>query len=119
YVSDLDREGVEKLINVLIPSSQREELDYEALHNAYEGFAPSWIVQALKGVTRRSVIRTGLRGQPLATEDFVRCANALRPAWKLHTNTADRPVLPELESALVNLIRGVIDENVGNILRQH
>src|SRR4029077_10561252 len=48
YVSDLDKEGVERLINVLIPAEQREELDYEALHTAYEGFAPSWIVQALK-----------------------------------------------------------------------
>ena len=49
---------MERLINVLIPAAQREELDYEALHTAYEGFAPSWIVQALKGVSKQSVIRT-------------------------------------------------------------
>jgi hypothetical protein len=103
YVSDLDREGVEKLINVLIPAQQREELDYEALHTAYEGYAPSWIVQALKGVARQSVIRTGRRGEPLATSDFVRCAAALRPAWQLHTETADRPTVPEVETSLLNL----------------
>jgi hypothetical protein len=109
YVSDLDREGVEKLINVLIPKSQREELDYEALHTAYEGYAPSWIVQALKGVARRSVIRTGLRGQPLATSDFVRCANALRAAWTLHTEAEDRPKVAELLLALRQLVRGEVD----------
>ena len=111
YVSDLDKEGVEKLINVLIPASQREELDYEALHSAYEGFAPSWIVQALKGVTKRSVIRTGKRGQPLATPDFVRCADALREAWKLHTEAEDRHVRPKVESALLDLF--------GEALRDH
>jgi len=95
YVSDLDKAGVERLINVLIPEEQREELDYEQLHTAYEGYAPSWIVQALKGVSKQSVIRTRELGQPLATEDFVRCANALRPAWQLHTESEDRPKKPE------------------------
>lgn len=106
YVSDLDTEGVEKLINVLIPASQREELDYERMHQAYEGFAPSWIVQALKGVSKRSIIRTKELGQPLATDDFVRCADALRPAWQLHTEADDRPKpLPDLEARFVELIR--------------
>jgi ATPase family associated with various cellular activities (AAA) len=105
YVSDLDKEGVEKLINVLIPEGQREELDYEALHTAYEGYAPSWIVQALKGVSKRSVIRTRELGQPLATDDFVRCANALRAAWTLHTESEDRPAkLGSLETILRDLV---------------
>jgi hypothetical protein len=104
YVSDLDKAGVERLINVLIPAAQREELDYEALHSAYEGFSPSWIVQALKGVSKQSVIRTKALGQPLATEDFVRCANALRAAWQLHTDTESRPTKPALEIALRDLI---------------
>jgi hypothetical protein len=108
YVSDLDKDGVEKLINVLIPEGQREELDYESLHASYEGYAPSWIVQALKGVSKRSVIRTRELGQPLATDDFVRCANALRAAWTLHTEAVDRPVKPELETAL----RGVVADEI-------
>lgn len=103
-VSDLDKEGVERLINVLIPAAQREELDYEALHTAYEGFAPSWIVQALKGVSKQSVIRTKELGQPLATEDFVRCANALRAAWTLHTESEDRPTKVALDVAIRDLI---------------
>jgi hypothetical protein len=110
YVSDLDKEGVERLINVLIPPEQREELDYEALHIAYEGFAPSWIVQALHGVSRNSVIRTKKLGEPLATEDFVVCAQALRPAWRLHVDASDRPHKPELELAL----REVISSEVRN-----
>jgi len=111
YVSDLDKDGVERLINVLIPASQREELDYEALHIAYEGFAPSWIVQALNGVSKQSVIRTKQLGQPLATEDFVRCANALRPAWKLHTEAEDRPRTADLILALRKVFADVLVEH--------
>jgi len=111
YVSDLDKEGVERLINVLIPEGQREELDYEQLHTAYEGYAPSWIVQALKGVSKRSVIRTKELGQPLATEDFVRCANALRAAWQLHTDTADRVHKPELETALRTVVAQELEQH--------
>lgn len=108
YVSDLDKAGVERLINVLIPAGQREELDYEALHIAYEGFAPSWIVQALEGVEVYTLIRTGQEDQPIATEDFVRCANELRAAWQLHTDSADRPVKPELETAVEDVIQRVL-----------
>jgi transitional endoplasmic reticulum ATPase len=111
YVSDLDKEGVERLINVLIPEGQREELDYEALHTAYEGYAPSWIVQALNGVSKQSVIRTKELGQPLATEDFVRCANALRAAWQLHTDAEDRPTKPELETALRQIVSDEVERH--------
>lgn len=115
YVSDLDGPAVEQLINVLVPQHQREELDYTALHAAYEGFAPSWIVQALKGVVRRSVIRTGKRGQPLATPDFVRCADALRPAWKLHTDTEDS----KKEKRIEDLLYEMVSDAVKFELQQH
>jgi hypothetical protein len=103
YVSDLDKEGVERLINVLVPASQREELDYEQLHTAYEGFTPSWIVRNLEDVGKHSIIRTKKVGQPHATEDFVRAAHALRPAWTLHQEATDRPERPKMELALLEL----------------
>lgn len=112
YVSDLDREGVERLINVLIPAEQREELDYQALHDAYEGFAPSWIVQALNGVSKHSVIRTKKLGQPLATDDFVRAANALRAAHKLHIETNDRPEKPVMDTVIKDIVADVLKSSV-------
>lgn len=116
YVSDLDREGVEKLINVLIPEAQREDLDYEALHTAYEGFAPSWIVQALEGVEVYTLIRTGEENQPMATEDFVRCAQELRPAWSMHMEAKGRKAAtPTLETAMFDVVRRVLSEHFVDI----
>jgi hypothetical protein len=104
YVSDLDKPGVERLIKAIVPASQREELDFEALHAAYEGFTPSWIVRDLEDVGKHSIIRTKKIGQPHSTEDFVRAAHALRPAWTLHQEATDRPTVPELETALGKVI---------------
>ena len=112
YVSDLDREGVEKLINVTIPAEQREDLDYERLHTAYEGFAPSWIVQALEGVEVYTLIRTGEEGQPMSTDDFVRCADELRSAWQMHTDAkARKKDEPELDAAFVRLVGKAIQQS--------
>jgi len=111
YVSDLDKEGVERLINVLVPASQREDLDYEALHEAYVGFTPSWIVRNLEDVGKHSIIRTKKIGQPHATEDFVRAAHALRPAWTLHQEATDRPSKPALEEALKELVAKALQEH--------
>ena len=104
YVSDLDKEGVERLINVLIPAEQREELDYEALHTAYEGFAPSWIVQALKGVSKQSVIRTKA-ARPAAGDRGLRAVRQ-RSACGLEAAHRVRgpSQAPQLESALRQLV---------------
>jgi hypothetical protein len=115
YVSDLDKPGVERLVRKLVPSSQREELDFEALHEAYTGFTPSWIVRNLDDVGKHSIIRTKKVGQPHATEDFVRAAHALRPAWQLHQDATDRPVQPQVESALREIVRA----EVANELQGH
>lgn len=108
YVSGLDKEGVERLINALIPASQREQLDYEALHTAYDGYTPSWIVEALKNVKVASIIRTGRVGQPLATEDFVIEAEALRPAWNRHTEATDRPAVDVMGSVLEQIVESAV-----------
>lgn len=104
HVGSLDRDGVERLINALIPAEQREDLDYEALHVAYEGYAPSWIVEALKNVKVASIIRTGKNGQPLATEDFVVEAQALRDAWQRHTKATDRRAVDVMGEVLTTLV---------------
>jgi transitional endoplasmic reticulum ATPase len=115
YVSDLDTEGVERLVKVLVPASQREELDFEQLHAAYEGFTPSWIVRNLEDVGKHSIIRTRKIGQPHSTEDFVRAAHALRPAWTLHQDATDRPVRPELETALRELVSEEVERHYVDI----
>lgn len=112
YVSELDRDGVERLINVLIPSDQRETLDYERMHLAYEGYTPAWIVESLKNVKAASIIRTGAIGEPLATDDFVIEADALRPAWERHSEATDRPAVDTLGVTVKKIIDQSLTEEL-------
>jgi hypothetical protein len=114
YVSELDREGVEKLIKVLIPEEQREDLDYEALHIAYDRYTPAWIVESLKSVRVASMIRTGTLNAKLATQDFVTEADSLRPAWERHQGAVDRPPVDQLGHIFEDIISTVVDERMAN-----
>ena len=115
HIGSLDREGVERLINVTIPAEQREGLDYEQLHQAYDGYSPAWIMEALKGVKVASIVRTGQPDAKLSTEDFVVEAQALREAHDTHSKATDRPEKEKLGEALSNIVADVVD----NRLSQH
>jgi len=107
-----DEPAVKRLIDSHVPASQREELDYSALYEAYEGMMPAFIVRSLEDVMKYSIIRTKKLGQPLATEDFVRAAHALRPSIDAHELATDRPEKPKLETLLRDLVGEVVNERL-------
>ena len=104
YVSDLDAEALRRLIDRKIPETQRDDLDYDRLETAFEGFKPSWVVQVLNDAVTASVIRTGKTGEPLVTDDFVQEAQALRPQFEMHRAASDVKETPELEDAIGTLV---------------
>jgi len=113
FIDELDIPGVERLINVTIPAHQREELDYTVMHSSYEGFSPAYIVRSLSGTRSRSIIRTGQLDQPLATSDFVRSANALRPAWELYQQAGEwAPKEPRIEDLIAKTVGRVMDDRM-------
>jgi hypothetical protein len=114
-IGALDESAVKRLIDSHIPESQRTELDYSQLFTAYQGWMPAFIVRSLEGVVLHNIIRTGKLGQPLATEDFLRTANAMRSEIDAHQVATDRPAKPELEAALTNVLRPMVEE----VLQSH
>lgn len=109
HVGSLDKDGVEKLVNVTIPQDRREELDFEQLHDAYDGYAPVWILESLKGLRLAAIARTGEPGAKFATEDFVSEAKELRVAWEHHLQSTDRPAKDRLGVVFEELITDVVD----------
>jgi hypothetical protein len=114
YVSDLDADALHRLINIRIPAAQREELDYEELQNALEGFKPSSVVQVLEDARVASVIRTGKRGEPLTTEDFVVEAEALRPQLELHRKALEHEPSKDLETVFRATVREEVSTELSN-----
>jgi hypothetical protein len=114
-IAGLDQPGVQRLIDSHIPESQRVELDYSQLYVAFEGWMPAFIVRSLEDVVKHNIIRTGKLGQPLATEDFLRAANAMRTEIEAHQVSTDRPTKPALDTALAEILRPVMEQ----VMRHH
>lgn len=112
YISSLDSEALRKLIDIHIPETQREDLDYNALELAFEDFKPSWIVQVLEDADDASVIRTGEIGLPLATDDFIQEALVMRQLHDMHKRALERPKKPEFTTALEDLVDGRVDASL-------
>jgi ATPase family associated with various cellular activities (AAA) len=114
-IAGLDQPGVQRLIDSHIPESQRVELDYSQLFVCYEGWMPAFIVRSLEDVVKHNIIRTGKLGQPLATEDFLRAAGAMRSEIDAHSLATDRPTKPALVEALSEVVRPVVEQ----VLQSH
>lgn len=100
-ISDLDREGIERLIkSVCDPESLSDDIDFDAIFEAMDGYAPAFIKGTFSRTRRNAVIRTGVTTFVLETQDFVRAANSLRNQSDIHTNALDKPTMPELEGTL-------------------
>ena len=112
YISDLDAEALRRLIDVKVPAAQREEIDYDRLEMAFEGFKPSWIVGILDDAVIASVIRTNEIGQPLTTDDFVLEAEAKRPHLDMHRKSLQKKEKPEFTTALEDLIDARVDASL-------
>jgi len=121
YISSLDSEALRKLIDIHIPAEQREDLDYDALEIAFEGFKPSWIVQVLEDADDASVIRTGEIGLPLTTGDFIQEAMVMRQLHDMHQRALNQDRKPTMEDYHRSLIREelenhMVDLNDGEIM---
>ena len=108
-VGSLDRPAIEKLVKVNVPEERREDLEFERLHEAYDGFAPVWITESLLGLKLSALSRTGEAGSKFATEDFVSEAEELRPAWTHHQASSDKAEQRPFDTAMKELIAEVLE----------
>lgn len=114
YVSDLDAEALHRLIDIQIPEHQREDLDYDVLAGAFEGFKPASVVQVLENSRVAAIIRTGKRGQPITTDDIVMEADGLRPQLELHRRALEQEPPKSLEQAFRTVIRDEVGDELNN-----
>ena len=111
-VAALDRAGVEKLIKVAIPADRLDpNTDFDPVHEAMEGYEPSFIKETFTSARRAAVCRTGSSDYVLTTEDFVNAANLLRPHWELHQNAKDvKEKGTPLDEALKDLLASAVGD---------
>lgn len=103
-----DAAGIRKLIEVRSPEGLlAENIDWDAVAEAYEGFFPSFVVEAASKAIRYAIVRLDghLNGHSLTTEDLVDAANELRPQFELHREASTGVERPDLTVALEDTVK--------------
>lgn len=89
-VGPLNKEATQELIRRVIGSHRlAEDLDYDRIWEAMDGFAPAFVRQTFDKAAEAALLRTGSRDYVLSTEDFVAAAKILRPQWELHNSRVE------------------------------
>jgi transitional endoplasmic reticulum ATPase len=103
-----DAAGIQRLIEVRSPDGLlAPDVDWEAVTTAYEGFFPSFVVEAASKAIRYAIVRLDgvLNGHSLTTEDLVDAAQELRPQFELHREASTGVQRPDLTVALEDTVR--------------
>lgn len=99
-IGDLDREGIERLIKATFPLDMLEDdIDFDAICEAMEGYAPAFIMGTFKRTKSHAIIRTESLNFKLSTKDFVLAAQSLRNQHDTHLNALDRPEVEAFSDA--------------------
>lgn len=85
-VGALDNDGYERLVKVLVGENLADDIDFEAVAEAYAGFLPAFAAEAAQRAVRYSITRN--QGEPttIRTEDLVDAAFGMRSHLTLMEN---------------------------------
>lgn len=115
-IGDLDREGIQRLINATFDSSTlADDIDYEAIFESMQGYEPAFIMGTFNLTKSNAIVRTESTQFMLTTEDFVMAADTLRNQHDTHTNAKDRPAT----DLLGGVLGGVVSDKVSEALQSH
>jgi len=112
HIGALDQGGVQRMIEVTVPARLRpDELDYEAIHQAMEGYLPAFVKEAIDRAMRYSIARNNGEVSELSTEDFVNSAMGLRAQLELMEGAAETRPPDPVGVALRKEFTEVIDQS--------
>lgn len=103
HIGQLDGEGVQTLVQSVLPSDLRGEIDYGQAASAMAGFLPAFIKEAAERALRYAIARG--EDEPIGTEDLVLSANSLRPQLELMEGAGERPEKEPLSAAFGGVLR--------------
>lgn len=109
HIGSMDRPGVEKLARRVIGKSLAEDIDFDAVMNALEGFMPAFVKEAFDRAIRYSVARNDGEVGTIDTEDLVLAANGLRPQLELMNNASDETRNVRMDDIFGRILTGVVN----------
>ena len=111
-IGALDHGGVQRMIEAVVPSDMRAELDYLLIGNSMEGYMPAFVKEAIDRAMRYAISRTGGKPSTLTTEDFVLAGNGLRPQLEMMEGAQEGVHMADLDAAMGQRIEGIVNRTV-------
>lgn len=116
-IEALNHQGVENLIKATVPQYlMGEELDYELIGKAMEGFLPAFIKEAIDRAVRYNIARTNGQPEKLTTDDFVDAALGLRPQLDLMNGAGEGTRPDSLTVAMTNVAKEAATQAVTGVV---
>lgn len=103
-VAELDRQGVEDLVKVVVnPMKLADDVDYDAVYAQMEGFLPAFVKAAIDRAKTWAVNRSG-KDYVLTTEDIAGAARSLHDQLNRMNEAEEGKEPPKLETLFTGLV---------------
>lgn len=112
-IGALDVHGMQRMVENIVPQKMidADGLDYEAMHDAMEGYLPAFVREVIDRAIRYALVRNeGERPTSLETEDFVLAAKGLRPQWERMNGAGEGGGAPTLDDQFRDMVANVIND---------
>lgn len=112
HIGELDRNGIERLVKVLVPSSKLADgINYDEVFEAMQGYLPAFVKESLTRAVTFAINRNaGSRTYTIDTADIVGAAHSLRPQFDALNGAGEGERKPALEAAFGSLVKASVSE---------
>lgn len=114
-IAEMDRPGVERLVKRVVGPSLSDGIDFDAVFEAYQGFMPAFVREAIDRAVRYSVAHNDGKLGFIETRDLVEAARGLRRQLELMNGASDEPPANSVDAAFTRLVTKSVDEFKVNV----
>lgn len=105
-----DAQAIRKLIEVNIGDRLEDDIDWEKVAQAHEGYLPAFVVESAQRAIRYALVRSegSTASLSLTTEDLVASGFGMNSQYELMQGAKEHVEKPELAEALANVVRDAV-----------
>ena len=110
HIGELDRNGVERLIKVVVDEARLDsDVDYDKVWDAMHGFLPAFVKESITRAVTFAIDRIeGSREYTISGDDLIHAANSLRPQLDALNGAGEGQRKPILETAIGNVVKDAV-----------
>jgi len=100
----MDRDGVERLAKRVIGDKLADDVDYDAVFEAFHDFTPAYVKEVFDRAIRRNIVRNNGVLMEITGHDLIGAANNLRPQLALMNDAPEAKARPGIDGALTQMV---------------